>query len=59
MTADRLAIVSPLTRRPSAVNPPSPCCRTELTGGPVIFNCPGCGRDVHGSTVDHEFRSAA
>jgi hypothetical protein len=56
---DLLAIVAPLTRRPRAVNPLSPCCRVELTGGPVIFSCPGCGRGVHGSLIDHEYRSAA
>jgi hypothetical protein len=26
-----------------------PHCGTVLDGGPVIFWCPGCGRDCHGS----------
>jgi hypothetical protein len=35
----------------------SPCCREPLEGGPVIYWCTGCRRDVHGSTIDREYRS--
>jgi hypothetical protein len=44
-----------LTRLP----PLSPCCDVPLSGGPVIFWCPSCGKDVHGSVIDHEARSGA
>ena len=38
--------------------PLSPCCASPLSGGPVVFACLGCGHDVHGSAIDHEYRSA-
>jgi hypothetical protein len=45
-----------LTGRPVATGPASPCCPgTTLSGGPVVYLC-ACGRDVHGSTLDHEVR---
>jgi hypothetical protein len=28
-----------------------------MSGGPVVFACLGCGHDVHGSAIDHEYRS--
>ena len=33
----------------------SPCCGEPLEGGPVVFWCTGCRRDVHGSTINREF----
>lgn len=35
----------------------SPCCGEPLELGPVIYWCPGCRRDVHGSTIDREVLS--
>ena len=35
--------------------PVSPCCGQPLEGGPVIFWCPGCRHDVHGSMINREF----
>ena len=34
----------------------SPCCQRPLEGGPVVFWCTGCRKDVHGSTIDREFK---
>jgi hypothetical protein len=28
-----------------------------MSGGPVVFACLGCGHDVHGSAIDHEYRT--
>lgn len=29
----------------------SPCCSAPLDGGPVVFWCTDCGKDVHGSVA--------
>lgn len=44
---------------PHCMRPVSPCCREPLEGGPVIYVCTGCRHDVHGSTINREYRSAS